>query len=638
MPFTEVAPDIFRWSDTCNVWVIRAADAAILIDLGDGSVLDALPQLGVEQVEWVLFTHHHREQCQGHERLLAWAAPRQPVKIAAPAAERELFEKPLAFRQLVPQLSDRFTVHGASYVRPPIRPIPVDRAFAKLDSFTWRGREIWCAETAGNSPGGMTYLMRRDPAGPAAAGWLAFSGDLMLDGATLHTWFDSEWDYGFCKGLYAAATAAAYLEGFAPLTLLPAHGPPIRAAAPQLAAFQRKLRRLERVLKRGWEVFTFAGCDQDRVSRPTAVPHLWQVTPHLYKVRGHEYWVNFHMLVADDGHALLVDCGLFDRGHLDRVLDGARDRLGIKAIDAILVTHMHGDHFLDAEHVRRTRGCEIWTHERVVDLIERPLDYDYDALIPAYRERPTGDLRSLKVDRVISDGEVIRWRGYLLACDWMPGQTEFACCLHGEIDGRRVAFTGDNIFGSPADRAQHGHEAVVARNSCTVEDGYGYAGRYLHGIAPDLILGGHSWAIENPAPLIERYMAASDELREAIRDLTTERDYRLWFDPYWVRVHPYRVPVPAGGRREATLVARNFLEVPTVYEIRLVCPPGIEVAPALATLRVQPGETKTLPLVVSAAGDAAAGLALAAIDITQDGVRRGQLFDVIVAVGDPAEN
>ncbi len=70
---------------------------------------------------------------------------------------------------------------------------------------------------------------------------------------------------------------------------------------------------------------------------------------------------------------------------------------------------------------------------------------------------------------------MIRWRGHTLVCDWMPGQTEFACCVHGEIDGKRVAFTGDNIFGSPADQAQHGHEAVVARNSCTVEEGYGHA-------------------------------------------------------------------------------------------------------------------------------------------------------------------
>jgi hypothetical protein len=196
-----------------------------------------------------------------------------------------------------------------------------------------------------------------------------------------------------------------------------------------------------------------------------------------------------------------------------------------------------------------------------------------------------------------------------------------------------VAFTGDNIFGSPADPAQHGHEAVVARNSCTVEEGYGQAGKYLHGIAPDLILGGHSWAIENPGPLIERYMAASDELRAALADLTSEKDYRLWFDPYWARVHPYRVSVKPGAAAEGAIVVKNFLDVPTVYELKLVCPPGLRVDPSVATLRVEAGAARRLPVRVSAAQDAAAGLALVAIDITQDGVRRGQLFDVIVNVG-----
>ena len=88
-----------------------------------------------------------------------------------------------------------------------------------------------------------------------------------------------------------------------------------------------------------------------------------------------------------------------------------------------------------------------------------------------------------------------------------------------------------------------------------------------------------------------------------------------------------------GAKREAKLVARNHLDAATVYEIRLVCPPGVRVDPSVATLRVQPGEMKTLPLVFTAAGDAPQGLALAAIEITQDGVRRGQLFDVIVDVG-----
>ena len=44
------------WTDTCNIYVIRDGDAALLIDLGDGSVLDQLETIGVRRVEWVLFT------------------------------------------------------------------------------------------------------------------------------------------------------------------------------------------------------------------------------------------------------------------------------------------------------------------------------------------------------------------------------------------------------------------------------------------------------------------------------------------------------------------------------------------------------------------------------------------------------
>src|SRR5262245_45898835 len=77
-------PDLFVWTDTCNVYVLRDGDAATLIDLGDGSVLDHLSDIAVHRVEWVLFTHHHREQCQGAPRLKETGA-----KLAGPETERD---------------------------------------------------------------------------------------------------------------------------------------------------------------------------------------------------------------------------------------------------------------------------------------------------------------------------------------------------------------------------------------------------------------------------------------------------------------------------------------------------------------------------------------------------------------------
>ena len=105
--FTRLAPNLFLWTDTCNVYVVRDGDSALLIDLGDGTILDRLEEIGVREVEWVLFTHHHREQCQGAARLKA-----RCTKFAAPAAERDLFEQPAEFRKMNVALEDQFTIHG----------------------------------------------------------------------------------------------------------------------------------------------------------------------------------------------------------------------------------------------------------------------------------------------------------------------------------------------------------------------------------------------------------------------------------------------------------------------------------------------------------------------------------------------
>ena len=59
------ASDLYEWSDTANVYVLRQSDHAILFDLGDGSVLRQLPGIGVKHLDFVLFTSHHRELVQG---------------------------------------------------------------------------------------------------------------------------------------------------------------------------------------------------------------------------------------------------------------------------------------------------------------------------------------------------------------------------------------------------------------------------------------------------------------------------------------------------------------------------------------------------------------------------------------------
>jgi glyoxylase-like metal-dependent hydrolase (beta-lactamase superfamily II) len=609
--------DLFVWTDTCNVYVLRQGDSALLVDIGDGTVLEHLAEIGVKRVEWVLFTNHHREQCQGALKLKEWKA-----KLAAPEAERALFERPASFRKMSPRLNDRFTVHGTSYVRPSVDPIALDRTFSKMDVFDWRGHEFVCAETRGNSPGAMSYLLN------VGGRWLVFSGDVMLAGARMHNWFDTEWDYSFAAGIYAQHNSAALLEEYDPYCLLPSHGEIVRRPKAELQQFQKKLRRLERLVVRGYEVDTFAPATQDDLSKPTSVPFVWQVTPHIFKFKGPNYYPNFVLILADDGHGLLVDCGLFEQAFLDRSIELMRERLGLKQIDAVLITHMHGDHFLDAPHLREKWGAKIWALDRMVDQIERPERYDYVAPIQAYGK----GFDSVRIDRRFGEGERFNWGGYQLTVDWMPGQTEFAMCLNGVIDGRNVAFTGDNIFGNPRDSKQSGHEAIVARNSGILEEGYIYGAEYLHRLKPDLILGGHSFVMDRPAGLISRYRKWAYEIRSAFQSLSPDADYRYWFDPFWVRADPYRISIKPGESALINVHIRNFRDREQTHHIRIHTPPGITVEPPLLTGTLGRTSRTTVPLRITAAPDARSGTNISAFDVMLDGKRYGEWFDCIVEV------
>ncbi|MBN2139037.1 MAG: MBL fold metallo-hydrolase [Sedimentisphaerales bacterium] len=618
-PVPRQCPNLFEWTDTCNVYVLKEGDSAIMIDLGDGSVLAQLNQIGVTGIDWVLFTHHHREQCQGFALLKGWNA-----RTAAPASERSFFEQPDLFRKVKPSLDDPFTVYGASYVRPPVEPILIDRAFQAEDTFTWQGYRLRCRRTPGNSPGGMTYYLDTDNQP------LAFSGDVMLDGARMHTWFDTEWDYGFGKGLETLIDSVDRIASEAPFCLLPSHGPIISEPKNQLADYAGKLKELQAAYVRGYPVHNVTDKEKDPLSRPTAAVDVHRVTPHLFKFNRPNEGGNFSIIIADSGRALVSDCGLMSPEFLDRAIIRMRQHLGLKQIDAMVISHMHGDHFLLGEHMRTRYGAEIWTLDRIADKCEHPERYDYAAMIQSYNS----GIDSLSIDRRLRDGEIVHWEGYRLQFDWMPGQTEFGCCLWLELDGKRIAFTGDNIFGNPADPAQDGHEAVVARNSAVFEEGYLYAAEYLKRLRPDLLMGGHSFVMPEPKEFIDRYYKWSQEIIRIYRGLMPGPDYRYRFDPYWVKAEPYRVTLQPGNSAQVQVVVRNFRRRDQHHRIKICTPGGIVAEPAVLDGVVRGDSRQSFPVRLSAEQNAEAGVRIAAFDITIDEERCGQWFDFIVQVDD----
>jgi len=608
-------PELYVYTDTCNAYVLRSKEAALLIDLGDGGVIDSLEAIGVKRVQWLLLTHHHREVCQGVSHL-----DRNVAKVAAPQAEQALLESPMQFRKWRPKLGDQYSVYGASYARPPQSPIQLDQTLKPGETFTWQDYEILCLSTPGHSPGSMSYVLKRGDS------TIAFTGGVMHDGAKMTTWFDTEWDYGFAKGIDTLLGSVDQLIAQQPTLMLPEQGPAIRNPAEQLAQYKKKLTTFRASYVRGYNVFDSTEEERDSISTPTKVPLISQVTPHLYKLSHKTKGKNFAILISDSGRGLILDAGLFSKEMLEEIILGLREHMGLKAIDAFWISHMHGDHFLLGPTLKEKYGAAAWTLDRIVDRCEHPRRYDYSALVSAYGDGFDG----MKIDKAFKSGESVEWEGYKIQVDWMPGQTEFGCCLWTEIDGKRIAFTGDNLFGDPEDEQQNGHEAVVARNSAIFEEGYLLGSRYLKELKPDIVMGSHSYVMHEPAAFLTRYHDWSKEIIRHYKGLLPEKDYEYLFDPYWVSAYPYRVDFHQGSEQQAAITVRNFRDRPQKHRIKLVLPPGMTAEPAILEGTVEAESRRTFNVKLTLNGAAKPGVEIIPFDITLDGKHYGQMFDMML--------
>lgn len=611
-------PDLFAWTDTCNVYVLRNGENALLIDLGDGSVLANLKEIGVKRVEWILFTHHHREQCQGIDLV-----DRNVTKIAGPKDEQALFETPNEFRKWHPKLDDKYTVYGASYSRPPRQPIKLDRAWEDGEDLEWRGTRIRCLSSPGHSPGSVSYLTRRGEA------TLAFTGDVMVDGSRMSTWFDTEWDYGFAKGIDVLLGSVLVLQRLEPELALPSDGPAITKPREQFARYHEKLTEFRKNYIRGYPVFEIKPPESDPISKPTPIPLINQVTPHLYKLSHKLPGKNFAIIVSDSGRGLILDAGLFPEAQLDEIVLGLREHAGLKEIDAFWVSHMHGDHFLLGPTLKRKYGAQAWTLDKIVDKLENPRRYDYAALVGAYKDGFDG----MKVDKGFRDGETVDWEGYKIHVDWMPGQTEFGNCLWLDIDGKRIAFTGDNLFGNSADPKQNGHEAVVARNSAILEEGYILGSKYIRDLKPDIVMGSHSYVMPEPAAFLSRYHEWSKQMRDQYQELLPEKNYEYLFDPYWVSAYPYRVDLSSSDTQTVNITIRNHRDAPQKHRVVLKLPTGVSAEPAVleGTLAARSRQAFPVKLTVDrAVAQPIAGPQQVTFDITLDERRWGEMFDFLI--------
>ncbi|WP_431246042.1 MBL fold metallo-hydrolase [Leifsonia xyli] len=601
--FTEVAPGVHRFADTCNVYVVVAADArgAIAIDFGSGDVLDHLGELGLETLDAVLMTHHHRDQGQGLPRAVAAGIP-----IHVPPVEQDLFtrvDEMWSSRALYNDYNlrqDRFSL---------LDPVPIAGTVPEYRSVSFGGISVKTMPTPGHTMGSVTYLVERGDER------VAFTGDLIYAPGKVWSLAATQWSYTENEGPAMTVLSCLILQEEQPTILLPSHGEPMPDA---LAALEQLADRMSGYVDsrrtHPWDL-------RDWLERPFV-----RLTDHLLLNRTANSCV--YVLLSDSGGALFIDYG-YDMSTgwpagTDRAarrpwlasLPALKRDFGVTSVEVVLGTHYHDDHIAGLNLLRDVEGTEVWLPENVAPIMADPMRTD----LPCQWFEP------IPADRVLPLGETVRWREYDIVTHELPGHTLYAAAFEFEVDGVRVLATGDQQTAEGRLGVQREILNYQYRNRFRRDDFIQSAALYRR-VAPGLMITGHWQGREVDEDYLQLLTEQGDELA-ALHDGLLPGDGMLPpADGNLVLVEPFYQRVSPGALLSYEVVVVNPYDEPREVVARLVTPDGWS-DPSPASTTAGAGETVRLRFAVRA-GEAVRKRQRLAADVTVGSVRLGQAGDAV---------
>jgi glyoxylase-like metal-dependent hydrolase (beta-lactamase superfamily II) len=600
----KITDNLFVFEDTCNVYIVKDGSKAVLIDFGSGRVMNHLGAIGVNKVEWILHTHHHRDQCQGDRRATARGIP-----IAVPAHERHLFADAENFWR------NRRVFH-LYYVRNDFntitRNISVARALEDYTTLKWGPYDFQILPTPGHTLGSITLLATID------GRRVAFSGDLVYAPGKIVNLFDTQVNYGGEEGIDLGIYSMTHLLDSQPQMLCPSHGDVMPDAAGALNATIRSLR-------------SYYGIQFDTL---TADHRPYAVSPHL--IASYQTMSSFYAIVSDSGKALFIDYGSASTPHFtnferatatdDRIrfvehsITDLQRRFGMKTVDVAMPSHMHDDHMNGFPHLKRHYGTKVWCYENMIDVFENPRGYNLGCVLG----------EAFKVDRAFRNGDRFRWEEFEFEITHSPGHTEYQMALFATIDGQKVAFTGDAFH--PPNRADASmRHSLIFRNHVE-NDSHLKSIRNLIDHEPALILPGHG----KPFALTREMMLATEQKfrrqQQAFIDILPDGETDFGLDPSWVSIYPYQLLLTPGNAQTVEIRVQNYKPEAIRMEVALVAPAEWNIEPRSLKFEVPANAKAKHPVQVMAPRGWIPNSPRFAIacDVMRDGRYLGQITEAVV--------
>lgn len=543
----RICEHLYVHQDTCQVYVIKNNDYAVLIDFGSGEVLEHLEEIGVSKVTDILITHHHRDQVQGLEKanisgISIWV-PHQEQELIGEADElwqrREIYNS-------YNNRQDRFSILNSVSIKGTLKDYGI---------YTFNGMEFTIHPTPGHTTGSISISTEVDNER------ICFTGDLIYAGGKVWSLAATQWSYNGGEGLPYQILSLLYIKDQEYERLLPSHGENMASRKTIKQSIDKLIDRLSSLIK------------------------LRKQNPRLYNLRDNPYehitdhvlfnrtsMANSYVLVSESGKALFIDFG-YDfmagtaagsdrssrRPWLYTIPKLLRD-FGVTKIDACIPTHYHDDHVAGFNLLKEVYNAKILCPKSFSDILNNPSKYD----LPCLWYDP------IQVDETLSLEEKIQWEEYEIILHPLSGHTRYSVAIEFAADGKKILCTGDQYADDDGLFCNY-----VYKNRFDFDD-FIESAKLYQSIKPDILLSGHWPRLNYSDDYGKRLEALGKEVSQLHRSLLPWEDGEINSEEFLARLLPYQIQVKSREIFTLKIEIRNPYNHNLPVKVQLKMPRGFQ--------------------------------------------------------------
>ncbi|MGZ0166201.1 MAG: MBL fold metallo-hydrolase [Planctomycetales bacterium] len=581
----------------------------------------SVPESMTRGVSTVLLTSHRRDAVTAAEVVVAAGAT-----VIAPEAERGLFESTAEFWDGF--WTNRFHDYAQQSTKILTTPLKVGRYVKDGDTLDAGGVSFRVLETPGFTRGAVSYIAEIDGKRVAFTGDLIYGDGQLFD---LYSFQDAIPEakiggyHGHASRLALLIPSLKKIAAEKPDLIIPARGPVIRnpqeAIAKLIGRVEAYYRNYLSTNALNWyfkeERMTIKG---RRVLGQDAEVKLMPLSVH--EKTPDWIWENStsRMLISDDGHGFLLDCGY------QRVIDGVKQLMKdglVKKVDGIFVTHYHDDHTNMVQAAAEEFGCPIYATLEYEDILENPGAYH----MPATTDKAMKDVTGLK------SGHKMKWKEFDIEFQFYPGQALY----HGAILVRRNGGTPYYFVGDAFSPSGMDDYCLLNRNLLHDDAGYPFCLKKVRELGSDY------WLINEHIPYVFRfsekeldYLETNLQKRKEILDeLLPWDDINYGIDEQWATFYPRGVAATAGEPVELEVRILNHSPIARTFKVTPRKSRGIDILSKPAEITLQPRQSGLVAVNVSVRKPVTQpGTFAITADIDSDGMHFLSWADAVIRVED----